>query len=113
MEMRKQHWRKRMLAIVLTAVIGLSNVFPGMQQISKVEAASNYQNANRLANSDFEGSTEFGIINDSDMSRVGNWFSWNGSEKTQETSHSGTTAAKRLCIGAGCNRLSERYDLCV
>lgn len=81
-----------MMAFSLAAMMAFTVGMPMQQKPVQVQAASDFENENLLVNPGFDGSEEFQPANGT--SHAGNWFSWNGSVKTQEQSHSGTTSAK-------------------
>ena len=72
---------KRTLAFLLAVVVTFTSSAPMQQNAVQVQAASVYENENLLVNPNFDGNEEF---QPAGGSHLGNWFSWQGSEKTQE-----------------------------
>ena len=91
--MRKKQLGKRILAMVMSAAVGLTTVVSGAGTMLSVSAASTYEGdyENLLVNPDFEESTAFSPAGGS---HEGNWFVWQSVAKTTEDAYSGETSAK-------------------
>ena len=89
--MKKRHFGKRMLAMIMSAAVVLSTVLPSAGTVLSVSAASTYAGENLLVNPDFEESTAFSPAGGS---HAGNWFVWQDVVKTTDDVQSGDTAVK-------------------